>query len=176
MFQKPTSKIFLYGILVMSIFSFFSCKNFFWDNKNPSNAEKISIVPTFNLACTFNTETGFYENNHPEYMADFHFYPVQKGDKIVFDAKRYEYTFAFYTDEIEERFIHTYCYQEEENWTKYSGNLQKENWKTRDYTFKRPGWCRLSVRKKDKAALTEQDLDIIKSKVSLTDNGLDSVP
>ena len=156
MFRKPTSKIFLYGILIMSLFSFFSCKK-----------EKVSITPTFDLSCTINSETGFYEKNHPEYMADFHFYPVQKGDKILFSAKGYEYTFAFYTDEIEERFIHTYCYQEEENWTKYSGNLQNESRRTRDYTFTQPGWCRLSVKKKNKAALTEQDLNTVRDKVSL---------
>lgn len=156
MYQKPTFKIFLYGVLIMSLFSFFSCKT-----------EKASITPVFNLACAFNVETGFYENNHPENMADFHFYPVQKGDKITFDAKGYEYIFAFYTDEIEGRFIHTYCYQEEENWTKYSGNLRKESWKTKNYTFKQSGWYRICVRKKDKAALTEQDLNTVRDKVSL---------
>ncbi len=165
MYRKNTSKIVLYGFLIMGLLSFFSCKNFF--NDNTKREVRTTVIPVFSLACAFNSETGFYEKNHPENMADFHFYPVQKGDKIVFDAKGYEYTFAFYIDEIEERFIHTYCYQEEENWTKYSGNLKNESWKTRDYTFKQQGWCRLSVRKKDKATLTEQDLDIIKAKVSL---------
>ena len=144
MCRKNTSKIVLYGFLIMGLLSFFSCKNFFSDNTK--REERTAVIPVFTLACAFNAETGFYEKNHPENMADFHFYPIQKGDKILFDAKGYEYTFAFYTNEIEEKFIHTYCYQEEENWTKYSGNLQKESWKTRDYTFKQPGWCRLIPR------------------------------
>ena len=166
MFRKPIYKYLLSWVVIMGLFNIFSCKNFFGE-KETSSGEKNTITPNFDLACAFNPETGFYEKNQPEYMADFHFYPVQKGDKIVFAAKGYEYNFAFYTDEIEERFIHTYCYQEEENWAKYSGNLQKGNWRTRNYTFKKTGWCRLFVRKKEKTALTEQDLDIVKTKISL---------
>ena len=165
MCRKPIYKYLLFGILIMGLFSFFSCKNFFGDNSG--SADRVTKTLSFDLSCMINAETGFYEKNHPEYMADFHFYPVQKGDRIIFDAKGYEYTFAFYTDEIEERFIHTYCYQEEESWTKYSGNLQKESWRTTDYIFKQSGWCRICVKKKNNAVLSEQEIGAVSAKISL---------
>ena len=90
MYRKNTSKIVLYGFLIMGLLSFFSCKNFF--NDTTKRETRTTVLLVFNLACAFNVDTGFYEKNHPEYMADFHFYPVQKGDKIFFDAKGYEYT------------------------------------------------------------------------------------
>lgn len=148
----------------MGLLSFLSCKNFFGDS---SSAETNTISLSFDLGCAFNNDSGFYEKNHPECMADFHFYPVQKGDKIVFKAKGYEYTFAFYTDEIEDWFVHTYCYQEEESWTKYSGNLSKEGWKSKDYSFKQQGWCRLCVKKKDNLPLTALDVEAVKDKISI---------
>ena len=46
------------------------------------------------------SKDGLYENDHPDKMADFHFYHVNPGDRIECQDKNYQYIIEFYTHEI----------------------------------------------------------------------------
>lgn len=93
-------------------------------------------------------------------MTDFRFYRVEAGDRLVCNSLEYEYALAFYMEEVEERLIYTYCYQEEENWAKYDGCFGNSEWKCEDNTFFESGWVRIIVRRKDHAILTEKDREM----------------
>ena len=119
--------------------------------------EKEKIRFHLDVGAMIRPESGFYEKDHPEYMADFRFYRVESGDRLFCTPCEYEYLLAFYTEELEECLIYTYCYQEEENWAKYAGCLDGEEWKDKDWISLECGWIRITVRRKDSAVLTEED-------------------
>lgn len=112
----------------------------------------------FELGASFNCKSGFYEKGHPECMADFHFYRVNPGDRLQLSQAEYQYNLAAYSNEIEDRLIYTYCYQEEESWARYQNNFNTDGWSDAGLTFEESGWVRISVRRKDGGVLTEADL------------------
>ena len=102
-------------------------------------------------------EGGFFEKGHPEYMSDFRFYPVKKNDILYNTDPMWEFAVSFYTEQVEERLIYTYCYQEEENWARYAGKKEKRKWFNKNWRVEENGWIRLSVRRKDLKVLTKED-------------------
>ena len=107
-----------------------------------------------------NYETGFYEKGHEDCMSDFHFYEVNPGDSFVFSAQGFQYQLAFYDEQIEERFIHTYCYSDEENWASFTKNLG-DSWLEGDYAFEKHGWARVMVRHRAGRALGADDKSFV---------------
>lgn len=103
-------------------------------------------------------ENGFYQKGSAECMADFHFYRVNPGDRLVNHSRTYEYCLCTYSEEIEDRLIYTYCYQEEENWAKYRGDMEEYGWRSGDFAVAQQGWIRVAVRRTDKAELTDADV------------------
>lgn len=128
--------------------------------------EKISFL--FEAGAFFHPETGFFEKGHPEWMADFHFYEVAAGDEIICDEiacneitcanSIYQYGIASYSAETEDRLIYTYCYQEEENWSRYRGDFDPDVLHSGGYTVLEDGWIRLAIRRQDGARLTQEDV------------------
>ncbi|MBQ6568365.1 MAG: metallophosphoesterase [Treponema sp.] len=112
-----------------------------------TNADKPGL--SFSLCAEISRKTGIYKKCSTNRMADFHFYEVNAGDFFEFDAKGYEYQIAFYNDTIDDRYIHTYCYSEEENWSSYTKSIKRFGWKNHGQKFKRHGWARILVRKKE---------------------------
>ncbi|MCR5762005.1 MAG: metallophosphoesterase [Treponema sp.] len=99
----------------------------------------------FNMA--FNYETGVMESRNEPVMADFHFYRVSPGDKIVCLDKDWLYQVAFYCNDIDENLIHTYCYSPEESWATFTKNIGKNSWKNSKTLVKKHGWVRIAVKK-----------------------------
>ncbi len=124
-----------------------------------AKAEGVLLHPSFELGHRFNCKSGFYEPCGETVMADFHFYEVNPGDEVRFeaDAGRYVYQAPFYSDRIDDRFIHSYCYSEEESWATFTGNIRERSWRRRPLRIKRHGWVRLAVKRADGSALCGAD-------------------
>lgn len=112
------------------------------------------------------SKDGLYENDHPDKMADFHFYHVNPGDRIECQDKNYQYSIAFYTHEIEEYLMHTYCYQEEENWAKYFGKYPADEWIQEAMDIEKRGWVRIVVKRSDGKEIEPGDKE--KAEAALT--------
>lgn len=121
----------------------------------------------FDLGACINPTTGFYEKGHPEWMCDFHFYPVSKGDRVVCANADYCFAIASYSSEIEHELMYTYCYQQEENWAKYRNDFCPECLIQEEYKIPEDGWIRIAVRRRDGASLTENDVTIVKESMEL---------
>lgn len=113
----------------------------------------------FELGASFHPETGFFEREHPEWMADFHFYQVSSGDRIICNNPAFCYGIASYGTEVEGRLIYSYCYQEEENWSAYRGDFKPDCLKSGNNVILQDGWIRIAVKRADDAELTTGDLD-----------------
>ncbi|MGP1586907.1 MAG: glycerophosphodiester phosphodiesterase family protein [Treponemataceae bacterium] len=144
-----------------NISEYYVCKNF-----------RAKISPDFIIGSKIDSKTGFFNKCGNEVMCDYEFYPVRKGDKIFFDAYGYEYKFAHYTGEIDPKYIHEYCYQEEQSWTKYDKNLIDRkaqdkciSWKNTSYTIKEDGFIRLEVRHISGNPLSMSDKVYIKNRI-----------
>lgn len=127
--------------------------------KSTCKGQKEHVRFQFELGASFQNETGFWAKNHPEWMADFHFYQVTNGDKIVCSDSTFCYGIASYLPKVEERLIYTYCYQQEENWSSYAGDFSTDNLRCDDSTILQDGWIRIAVRRKDGGMLTPNDLN-----------------
>lgn len=113
----------------------------------------------FELGTSFHPETGFFEKEHPECIADFRFYQVKRGDRVICRNSAYRYGIASFGKEIEERLIYSYCYQEEENWSAYRGDFEADCLKSRNSMILQDGWIRIAVKRADGAVLTCEDID-----------------
>lgn len=143
-----------------SFLGFLSCHHSF-------SRDFTEAKPVLELGASVNFETGFYEKNHDDCMADFHFYEVNPGDSLCFDAKDFEYQLAFYNAEIDEKYIYTYCYSQEENWATFTKNLNDAGWKSKNHKFNSHGWARIIVRRKNSTAVTENDRAYVSEKILL---------
>ncbi|MCR5291248.1 MAG: metallophosphoesterase [Treponema sp.] len=126
------------------------------------NSAKTTATPelTFDLCSEIARSSGLYKKCGTNRMADFHFYEVHAGDTFEFNAKGYECQIAFYNDTIDEKFIHTYCYSDEENWSTYTHSIKPLHWKKHGSRFTEHGWARLVVRKRE--GLLKKALSVIK--------------
>lgn len=121
---------------------------------------------SFEEGACFQPETGFFEKGHPQWMADFHFYEVSTGDRIIYDKTLcgngiYQYGIASYSAQVEERLIYTYCYQKEENWSMYRGDFSPDGLSGGSEMILEDGWIRLAVRRKDGAEITGEDRRVV---------------
>ena len=135
---------------MLQIFSRTFRKNIF-----PEGKEAIHFC--FEPGAFFDAESGLYQRGAERCMADFHFYRVNPGDKVENSSDKFVYRIATYGEEIEERLIYTYCYQEDENWAKYRQDLEQNGWQYSSFTVKEKGWLRIVVCRTDEAELTEED-------------------
>lgn len=116
--------------------------------KNPR-----SQTPVFELNRSFNYESGVMESSEQPVMADFHFYEVNPGDKIICVDKAWLYQAPFYDERVDESYIHTYCYSPEESWATFTKNVNDGTWKKSDTVFDRHGWVRLCAKRADGAPI-----------------------
>lgn len=121
----------------------------------------------FQVDTCVNPDNGFWEKGHSGWMSDFHFYPVSAGDKIICFNEDYQYCIATYSAEVEDDLIYTYCYQEEENWTKYRNDFDAKKAVSLDTKLEEDGWIRIAVKRTDGAIITEEDLYIVGEVIKL---------
>lgn len=84
--------------------------------------------------------------------ASLHFYHAIKGDKLKLNIEEADIKIAIYSLHVKKKYMYTYKYDKEENWSSYSrmANGQKE------YTFNKECYFRLWVRGK-KLGLFKRD-------------------
>lgn len=76
-----------------------------------------------------------------------HFYLAKPGDRLHLSDRSYEYAVATYQLKIDPRFIYTYDYQKEENWTEYRRDSDTERFTQGDYLFTEKLYFRVILRK-----------------------------
>ncbi len=150
----------LFAMGFFSIFSFFSCSH---NTSSTTVADYPKTFLTFDLGKAVNYDSGIYEAKDASYMSDFHFYRVHTGDQFFFDTKGYEYQIAFYNEDIEDRFIYTYCYSDEENWSTFTKNINAKAWNTGLYSFTQDGYARVIIHKKFNRAISQEEKQSIES-------------
>lgn len=75
-----------------------------------------------------------------------HFYHAYPGDRLHLLAPAYEYAVAFYRQEPDLKYIYTYDYEPEENWTVYEGNLRNRGFIRGEFLFRKEIWFRVMLR------------------------------
>ncbi len=116
-------------------------------------------VPVLEAGAAVSFGSGLYvqEKENPVHLADFRFYEVHPGDAFLFGAKGYLYQLAFYNEDINPDYIHTYCYSPEESWASYTKNLGTLGWRGGNRRFTGHGWARLVVRRLDGKPVGAED-------------------
>lgn len=98
--------------------------------------------------------------------ATFRVYRALPGDTLRLCDSDYEYAVALYAAQVDEKYIYTYDYEPEENWTTYCGNLSEGQYKQTDTVFENGIYFRVMLRKREgagKEALEGAELgDILK--------------
>lgn len=120
---------------------------------------------SFTVGKTINEQTGFFQNAENSMMADFHFFEVNEGDAIDFNADGFSYKLLFYNDNIDDKWIYTYFYQEEESWASYDKNSSLNSWLNKSEKIKSPGWVRVAVRKNDGTEITPAEKTFVENNV-----------
>ncbi len=105
---------------------------------------------------TIHTESGIAERLESEdcrrdYYCTLHFYLSEPGDILRLQDDRYEFAVATYALQVEDRYIYTYDYQPEENWTVYRQDFSEDCFRREDYLFTERVYFRVVVRKRDAA-------------------------
>lgn len=74
------------------------------------------------------------------------FYHAYPGDRLQLLDTAFEYAVALYRPEPDLKYIYTYDYEPEENWTTYRGNLADNSFIREDFLFRGEGWFRVMLR------------------------------
>lgn len=93
----------------------------------------------------------------PKHMATEGFYHAVPGSRLHICGNEYLFAPAIFDLERDSKYIYTYAYQQEENWTTYTRNLTPQNYQTEDYVFDRECYFRVCVRRKDCRDLEQKD-------------------
>lgn len=80
------------------------------------------------------------------YASSLRIYRARRGDRLVLQDGKCEYQIAFYDSCPDERYIYTYDYEPEENWTRYRGNLAWTAWKQTETVFEGNVYFRVTLR------------------------------
>lgn len=99
--------------------------------------------------CRLSLYNGEIEWGHPNRMASIHFYCGKKGDRLVLKDKNYEFAVAGYAKDFDSKYIYTYDYEKNENWTTYSGNPSPAEYYKDEYVFTEEIYFRINLRKAD---------------------------
>ncbi len=93
--------------------------------------------------------------DEPGTSANFLPYPVTGGSRVSLKDSSCRFRVFFYTPDIPPELIHTYCYQNESNWTTFSPALSSPAWTERPFTVPRDGFIRAAVNSLKRQTLTE---------------------
>jgi len=101
-----------------------------------------------------NPESGVAEKK-PEGICTLHFYRAAPGHVLHLLDKNYEYTVAVYLPQVEEKYLYTYAYQQEQSWTIYRRDVSAGKFMQDDYVFQEQVYFRVGVRMKHSAGTRE---------------------
>ncbi len=115
--------------------------------------EYLRFVPGFRTAL----RDGTLVPNSPKHMATEAFYKALPGSRIHLCNEEYLFAVAVFSLERDPKYIYSYAYEPEENWTTYTRNLTPQSYGQEDYVIREKCWFRACIRRKDGEDLTEKD-------------------
>lgn len=104
---------------------------------------------------TINEESGLAETDR-DCACTLHFYLAEPGDFLHLLDDRYVYAVATYKPEADPKYLYTYAYQEEENWTQYCHDFCTENLGQEDYVFSERVYFRVILKEAGQCGGSEQ--------------------
>jgi len=90
---------------------------------------------------------GCEELGHAEMLSTPLFYYANPGDKITLLNTAYKFNIATYRSQVEQRWIYTYDYAPDQNWTIYNGDLSGDSYRQKEYIFENNVYFRICLRK-----------------------------
>ncbi|MDR2648916.1 MAG: metallophosphoesterase [Clostridiales bacterium] len=133
-----------------------------------------NITLKFAMGMSVNRQTGLEERGSARYMSSPRFYKANGGARLDARNREFEYFIAIYKPIIEERYIYTFDYQENESWTVYEPEGDYDSFWREDHMFLSDVYFRICIRRIDGADFSEGDLDeanrafILNNPVSVT--------
>jgi len=115
---------------------------------------------------TIRVSTGLEDLGAPDRMSTTSFFYAMPGDRLHLLDVRYLFNVATYSPEVNEKFIYTYSYQPDQNWTKYNGDLSEDSFRHDDYIFSQPCYFRLCFKRVDGADFSDSDADVVNEIIS----------
>lgn len=132
----------------------------------------LETVPGFRTALL----DGTMVPDSPMHMATEKLYYGCPGDVIRICNKKYVFAVAVFSLERDEKYIYSYDYQKEENWTSYTQNLKPEDYGTQDFSFDRECYFRVCVKRRDGRNMTPEDVKAAEKLLEFTHTELPYQP
>lgn len=101
-----------------------------------------------------NAENGYLEKEHEECMTTEKLYHAYQGSRLCLLDGDFCFAVSVYSLEREEKYIYTYDYQKEQNWTTF---LEIGAYQKTEYLFERECYFRVSILKEDGNWFLESD-------------------
>lgn len=101
-----------------------------------------------------NAENGYLEKEHEECMTTEKLYHAYQGSRLCLLDGDFRFDVSVYSLEREEKYIYTYDYQKEQNWTTF---LEIGAYQKAEYLFERECYFRVSILKEDGNWFLESD-------------------
>ncbi len=95
---------------------------------------------------TINKESGTAEKR-VDRACTLHFYLAQPGDVLHVSDCRYMYAVCTYLPQPDVKYIYTYDYEPEENWTQYRHDFSEEKFSQEDYVFTERIYFRVVIKR-----------------------------
>lgn len=97
--------------------------------------------------------------NSPKHMATEHIYKATAGNRISLISEEYLYAVALFSLERDMKYIYTYDYQREANWSTYLKNLTPDSYTDKEYVFEEECYFRICVKRRDGQDITRFDAE-----------------
>lgn len=81
-------------------------------------------------------------------LCTLHFFHAFPGERLTLTDDSYVYRVAQYGMNRPEKYLYTYDYQEEENWSTYTGNLTGQEFRENDWVFEEEVYFRIILKPK----------------------------
>lgn len=97
----------------------------------------------------------------PKHMATEFVYFAEKGARIRLAAgeAKWQFAVALFSAKREERYMYTYVYQKESNWTTYTRNLKPDSYGTEEFVFEESFYFRVCIKRSDGADICGEDIE-----------------
>lgn len=106
---------------------------------------------------TIFASTGMNGNGYADRMSTLHFYKASKGSKIRLLNLDYYFNVATYSLDFDDKYIYTYSYQQEQNWTTYNNDLSGDTYRQEDYIFHNDIYFRICLKRVDGMTFSEEE-------------------
>ena len=118
-------------------------------------ARGYSLHPKTGLA-----EQWEYGTHKTERFCTLRFYLAMPGESLRLLDHDYEYAVATYGLHVDDRYLYTYDYQPEENWTTYRRDFREEKFSGIEYVFTERIYFRIVLRSKTAEETGNHRLDL----------------